>query len=578
MAEAIGNDNDGLLLLELGIDSDENEFDKARKLLEDLRGDLDDITFDMDLSGLLSSLKSLGTAIKGIVDMWNSLESKTIDVAFSTNDYLPYNITAGQRQNIENRLAESKVAEKFGLSSDNFLGTLDNIINTQAKVKNQGKLNDSDATSLQQLGMLLNLPALQGSNLAGLFTDNSTTYVSDLLTNALADAYRLAYSKPEGSEERQEILKYIKNVEDTPFVTPEMSHYIAFMVNPDNPTYAKSGNPMNRFFSASVEDEGRYMENLQKWSMRAVEYSEDMSVLKSETKEGADTLYTILFNYVSEAIALPLLKDASTLSSALSGKRRLKNYTPEHMSTPEYFAENMADPLHRTVTDNLNNLSDITARFGLSSNWVTNSDTQQRILKISDASNLSENATYKDNVVANELRFYELMKLSDLDYEGIAQDTVQWAIQKVFSTHTKDFEYGRKSVTGFKNIGDSYNAISKELLDPNSKYYIGEDSGFASIYAMMYRTGSFNKDFAKNQKEYLETMAKAFENTKMGELHKFFGLEDYGTDITNAKVIKEGKGKDQTFKLELTIKEEGKADKTMYLTADELAQAVKASY
>ena len=578
MADAIGNDNDGLLLLELGIESDENEFDKARKQLEDLRGDLDDLEFDIDFSNLLSGLKSLGTAIKGIVDMWNSLESKTIDVAFSTNDYLPYNISAGQRQNIENRLAESKVAEKFGLSSDNFLGTLDSIINTQAKVKNQGKLNDSDATSLQQLGMLLNLPALQGSNLAGLFTDNSTTYVSDLITNALADAYRLAYSKPEGSEERQEVLKYIKNVEDTPFVTPEMSHYIAFMVNPNNPTYAKSGNPMNRFFSASVEDEGRYMENLQKWSMKAVEYSEDMSVLKSEIGEGADTFKTVLYNYLSETLVLPVLKNSSALVSALSGKRRIREYVPEHTDALTYGLENTADPFHRTVTGNVDNLSALTARFGLSSNWVVNSDTQQRILRISDASSLPHNASYKDNVLANELRFYELMKLSDMDYEGMAQNTIQWAIQNIFSTHTKDFEYGRKSSTGFKNIGDSYNAISKELLNPSSQYYIGEDSGFASIYAMMYRTGSFNKDSSKNQKEYLETMAKAFENTKMGELHKFFGLDDYGTDITNAKVIKEGKGKDQTFKLELTIKEEGKADKTMYLTADELAQAVKASY
>ena len=96
----ISNNDDGTLLLELGVDVDENSFDRAKKSLEDLREGMEDLSMDLDLGNFLSGLRTAASVLKGIVDMWNALENKALEVSFSTNDYLPYNITPGQRQNI----------------------------------------------------------------------------------------------------------------------------------------------------------------------------------------------------------------------------------------------------------------------------------------------------------------------------------------------------------------------------------------------------------------------------------------------------------------------------------------------
>lgn len=572
MADAIGNDNDGLLLLELGIESDENEFDKARKQLDDLKGSLDNLDMNLDLGSLLSTLRTAGSLLKGIVDTWNSLENKALEVSFSTNDYLPYNLTPGLRQNIENRLAESKVAEHFGVTSDNVLNSLDSIINTQAKVMKQGKLNDTDATSLQQLGDLLNLPALQGGNLAGFFTDNTTSYVYETITGALADAYRLAYSKPEGSKERENILQYIKNVEDTPFVSPEVSHYISFMTEPNSPDYAKSGNPVYRFFSSGIEDESSYMDRLTKASAQAASNSEDFSVIKAEAKENFNHLITTLFNSVARQIVIPRAQDLEGVAEILSGKRMIANGLLGNYEL-EAFEHGKLTQGVRGKTQSaqtltfvpISDLGSLTKHFGLSSNWVENTDLAKRANTI--LSNLKEG-----DALSTELTFYELMRLSS-NYETTAKDATAYAIENVAKYHQKDAEF-----KGVKNTTQLYSKIAQEMADPKSKYYIGAEGGVASLYAMMYETGSFSDKDSKNTQRFLDTMGEVFLNTKMKEIGRYLGVEGT-TDITKAEVVNEGTKKEPEFKLKVTIEDKkNNTTREEVYTAEELIAGIKASY
>lgn len=556
----ISNNDDGTLLLELGVSADENSFDNARRLLEDLRGDMDDLSFDMDLGSFLSGLRTAATVLKGIVDMWNALENKALDISFSTNDYLPYNISPGQRQNIENRLNESKVAAHFGVTSENVLKTLDSIISTQGSVMNMGKLNDTDAIALQELGNLLGNSQLQGSNLSKFFTDNTTSYVYETITGALADAYRLAYSKPEGSAERQRILQYIKKVEETPFVSPEVSHYISFMTEPNSPDYAHSGNPVYRFFNSGVEDEGVYMNKLNKAGVRAAANSEDLATTMSEIKESVNGGILFLFNSLAEEMVLPITTTVQSITDVMSKKKM--NGAPAieafHLGGLDKFTRSFQGTTKTTLFSlDKSTLGALASHYGLSSNWVENQDMGARVNSILSTMDSKD-------PLSTELTFYELMRLSSSNYEDASKDLTAFAMEGISRKYGKS-QFKKKHQTG----KEYWNAIANSMIDPNSQFYIG-NGGFLDVYSMMY------KNEIMTEKEFLDTMGEAFKNTKMKEMGKFLGYQGE-TDITDAKVVKDKTT--NTFKLEVTIKDTktGEERKGTY-TSDQLVNGIKANF
>lgn len=556
----ISNNDDGTLLLELGIEPNEDEFRKATLLLEDLRGHLDDFSLNIDLGSLLSGLRTASTVLKGIVDMWNALENKALDVSFSTSDYLPYNISPGQRQNIKNRLDESKVAAHFGVTSDNVLKTLDSIISTQGSVMNMGKLNDTDAIALQELGNLLGNVQLQGSNLSGLFTDNTTSYVYETITGALADAYRLAYSKPEGSSERQRILQYIKKVEETPFVSPEVSHYISFMTEPNSPDYAHSGNPIYRFFNSGVEDEGVYIQKLNKEGVRAAANSEDLATTMSEIKESVNREFVVLFNMLAEGITLPITTTVQSITDVMSKKKM--NAAPAieafNLGGLEKFTRSFQGTNNLSLSSlDKSTIGALASHYGLSSNWVENQDMGARVTSILSTMDSKD-------PLSTELAFYELMRLSSSNYEDAAKDLTAYAMEGISRKYGKSQFYKKKQTSK-----EYWNAIANSMIDPNSQFYIG-NGGFLDVYSMMY------KNEILTEKEFLDTMGEAFKNTKMKEMGKFLGYQGE-TDITDAKVVKDKTT--NTFKLEVTIKDAktGEERKGTY-TSDQLIDGIKANF
>ena len=555
----ISNNDDGTLLLELGVKADENSFDQAKLLLEDLRNGMEDLSMDLDLGNFLSGLRTAASVLKGIVDMWNALEDKALDVSFSTNDYLPYNITPGQRQNIENRLSESKVAEHFGVTSENVLSTLSNIISTQGNPNVLGDLNDKNVIALSSLGNLLGNAQLQGSNLSKFFTDNTTSYVFETITGALADAYRLAYSKPEGSEERQRILQYIKKVEETPFVSPEVSHYIAFMTEPNSPDYAHSGNPVYRFFNSGTEDEGVYMDKLNKAGVVASANAEDLAVVKSEIKESVNGSILNLYNILAEGVALPFATGVQTITDTLSGKKMKAKMPLEAFNTGmiDKFNREMMGQSDITLTAIDKSLvGGLASHFGLSSNWVENQDMGARVQSI--LSNLNDR-----DPLSTELTFYELMRLGSTNYEDTAKDATAYAIEQIGA------KYGKTEFKGKKSRQALNTAVAQSMMDSNSRFYVGS-GGFLEIYEMLYRNEILS------EKEFLDTMGEVFKNTKMKELGNYYGYQG-ATDITDYRIVKDKET--GTFKLEVTIKDTktGEVLKDTY-TSDQLVNGIKANF
>ena len=595
MASKTNNNDDGLLLLELGIDIEQNDFDRARQQLKLLQGSLTDLTSNIGLGSLLDGLRTAASLLRGLIQSWNSLEDKAINVVYNTQDYLPYNLTPGERQNISNRISSSKLADQFGITPDTILNDLSNIISEQRKTTQAGKVNDENWTAVYQLSNYMGDSRFMASNLSDMLTFNPATVVYSGLTDMLANAYRKAYSLPENSSQREQILQLIKGVEESPYISPNVGHFESLMTEPNVPIYGQMGDPMSRLLSAGIEDEGAYMERLQKKSGTATSVSSDLDYLRSENSEAWDQLALSLYNFFGKNVAIPLNKlnkevtdlftgksMSSIWSQGLNGRLLLGATGLEFLGAGEDINWSaIVSAQKRKALDRTSNLdvgvlggADLSAlqyRFGVSSNWVEGvTPVDEKVAQI-----LSHSS--KNSAITNELAYYELARLGQSTYGTDVSLLLDYAVGQI--ANQEEFKFGRKHQ--YKTPQEARAAIINELMNPFSKYYIGAEGGFASVYSMLYATGSFASNSKDNEKEFLQTMAKVFENTKMSELRNFYGdtVVPLDQDITSANVKNTGSMFSPDWRLELTIKDEktGETRKEIY-TADQLFNGMKATY
>lgn len=556
---------DSTLLLELGIQSDITEFDKARDLIVSLKDSMEDLSFNLPLDGLISGLKSAVEVLRGLVQTWNTLEDKAIDITYNTNNYLPYNISPGQRQNISNRIAESRIAEKFGITEDTILTDLSNIISEQSKVNVLGEAySPAPFIAVTRLADKLGVSGFSGNDIADMMLHMPTDEVYGKLTGLLSTAYRKAYTYEDSSREREDLLQFIKQVLETSFIDEKIGDYLAFMTMPENPTYGVSGNPIYRYFGATIEDEGLYMDALKKKGAKATEYSEDLSTLSSEAKESVNQAVLTVSNVLNEYVAIPFMKNLVMLTDIIGGKREAPSIkeVPEVMTAKQYMEwvsglgnyGGMGTYARASEQDT----AYFARRFGLSSNWVVMEDAIKR--KNSILESLPEDS------LSQELGAYEIWRMGLTTYEQDAKVATADAIEKLMSS-----KYFRSK---YRNMNKRYKAVYEAIQDPESPYYLPESSGFLPIYSMLYSTGAIN------EQTFLESMGKIFENTNMADIAKRYGI-DYttGKDIIKADVVSSGKGEDKVWSLNITLRDAATGE--IYhdtLTADEIEKSINVSF
>lgn len=564
MSEQIGNDNDGILLLELGIDTDQTEFDKARKSLEDLRNSMQDLSLNVDLGTLLDGLRKAANLLKGLINGWNSLEDKAITVAYTVNNNVPYNISEATRRNIEYGVSSSTVAQKSGLESSDILGSLSSIQELKSQTENLGvDPKDTDWIAVNMLGRIMGDPKFQGDNLKNTLLNSTQEETYLALTNLLANAYRQLEAYPDNSPQRDVMLEAITNVIKTPYISPDEANYIALMTKKENPTYGASGNPMRQFVSGGLEDTSSPMENLTALTNENIDIANDLGTLASRRQKAKDWLTSSTYNFLGQAIVKPFVAEPiTTIADWLNPEKMSKLYPLENYSGIFGAYEHYRDVSWSTAKsmigmDYEEQYANLAAKFGLTAGWVE----QEGAIEDKKLAMISRIANSKGDAIANELGYYELMRMLQPTYRQDARALTTGTLGML------------QSLPEFK--GKSAEDVQKAMLDPNSAYYIGEGA-FSDIYTMLYRTGAYNKDADKNAKEYLQTMASVFNNVKMSELSQFFpGLEDSGTDITKAKVkdVQSGWGKD--WRLILTIQQSDGSTREYALTADQLASGMK---
>ena len=564
MAEQIGNDNDGILLLELGVETDQSAFNQARQALEDLRNEMDDISLGVDLSGLLSGLRNAASLLKGLIDGWNSLEDKAIDIAYTVNNNVPYNISEATRRNIEYGVSSSTVAQKAGLDSSDILSSMNSIQNAKAKTKNLGyDPNEPDWVSLTMLGHIMDDPRFMGDNLKNmlLFSTEEDTYLA--ITELLANAYRKLETYPDNSAQRDIVLQAINNVIGTPYISPDEANYIALMTKKENPTFGKAGNPMRQIVSGGLSDGGQPMENLTALTNENIDLANDMDILKARRQKATDWIESSVYNVLGKSIVKPFIQDPITqVLDWLSPETMSKNYLLETYNSASDYPKAWLDQLYAVSKgavgyDYEAHYAEIASKFGLTAGW----EQLEGSIEDKKLAMISRIAQNKDNPIASELGYYELMRMLQASYNTDARTLTTFAMEKLWK------------LPEFKGKNEA--EMQEMMLDPTSKYYMGEGA-FSDVYTMLYRVGAFGKNDNANTKEYLQTMAKVFENVNISEIARFFpNIEDSGTDIVKAKVkdVQSGFGKD--WRLIITVQQSDGSTKDYSLTADQLASGMK---
>ena len=514
MSDASNNDDD-LLLLTMRVDTDENSLSELNKRMLALRETMQDTAETIDLSNWGTSLKTAVDALRAAVNAWNSLENKVISVAKDRN-YLPYGISAGEAESINTKIAANKIAQQTGLSSGGVLSSLVRISEEQYNVKGLGHdPNQDDWVALHTLGQALGDERFTGDNLSQLLTDSTSVEVLTAISDLLAKANRKAYSMPEGSEQRQNWIKMINRVQESPYVPDNLETYLALMTKPENQTWGKSGDPFKQLISGTPEDIGNYNKSLEEESAKSLSVHSALSYLKTEREEFWNRAGTSAYNVVGESIILPLSNTITTISKALSGKA-MSNMPFEGYHPLEYIRVGNPYSVAKMEKDKFSSsaLLDETGTF-------FKGDLEAR------AAQAKQYATGTDNALLGELGLYELAKMSQADFNVQSVTAMMYARDALVRNVTGKMKYSEGKKKGKKlSTKDAYAAAEEMLTSEDSPYAQAYASGgFTGLYAELY------KNQALTAKEYLALMERVINETKHEEINKFYRDVDKNSEV-----------------------------------------------
>ena len=139
---AYNDEDDGLLLLRLGIEDDEQSFRKARKEVDDFANALSDLTADVNLSDALN-------AVRSFKKLWDSLQDKSISLSVKDLTAGEYGLTYGSKNAID-QLDSQRIAGLYGITSEEVLRTINAVQAEKGTLKYAGRISDDQWRAYSQ--------------------------------------------------------------------------------------------------------------------------------------------------------------------------------------------------------------------------------------------------------------------------------------------------------------------------------------------------------------------------------------------------------------------------------------------
>lgn len=544
MSDAIGSNSDDLLLLTMRLATDDDSFDKARTKIKQLQNDLKDVSSGFDTSKFINGLNAAVQALRLAVNTWNALENKTIKTATS-RDYIQYDLTPGQRQNLL-RIDNNKVAKEYNMTSGTVLNSLLSIGEQQAAIRFQGQ-NPDDKTwsSIYQLANAVGDPRFQRSSLSNMLTVNPSLTVFEGLTDMLYKAYKNMYATPEHSAERQKWQQLIDNVKKSPYIDDAIANYIAFMAN------KVDYNPMYPMIQGDARDAGTYGAKLDSKLKKSVNIHEGLSRVKSEFKETGEQFTVGLYNFLGTGF-LNDAEDVLSLVNALVPGRSISGASTTFEGS-NIGARWMYNKVYKEAA-RTGKFSDLAGLTAVGEGSVLDQEERAKAF----LGGYKESVTGENpDAVAGELFLYEAMKLGTSNY---ANQTIQAFIaaqDKISKKIRKDGNY-----KWYDNTPDT---LALDVLHSDAFADAFTSGGFGGLWTALYKGGYIDS------KEYLKFMEEALNNAKHNNLNKFYGEGvDKNKEVT-AKVKEDKENGEKVLRIVIEEKENGKVTNTTTMTPDNLA-------
>lgn len=554
MAQGIEDNGDDLLLLTMRLETDDDDFSKARREIKQLQESMQDIESGINLNGLISGLNKAANVLRKAVDSWNSLEDKALTVATNRN-YLPYGITSGEAESIRTKIDANKGASNVGFTGSSMLNALSGVASAQAATEVQGEAPKTpEWVALYTLAQEMGNTKLQGSSMANLLLHSTSIDVVTEITSLLADASRKAYTL--SGEDRQALLNKIVAVANTSYVPKGAFEYISAMTKPENKTWGRSGNPIIPVVSGTAEDVGSYGTKIETATSKSLSLQAALSYLKTESDEFTNLLSSSAYNFIGENVVLPLAVSWTKIAGRLGGKT-LSNQTlfegiPKGLNPKDYIYYSLSSAVNSKKYATLAGLDETATMF--------KGDLESRTSGALHYVNT-------DNALLGELGLYEASKLAQTNFAEQSITAMVYAREALARNVTSNYTYTEGKRKGKKYTKTDASKAAEELLFAENSPYVSAyaSGGFSGLYSELY------KNQALTEKEYLTLMERVVNDTKHKELSKFYPDVSPTEEVT-AKT-KEVNGK-QVLQLELTIvnAETGKKETvTQELTAEELA-------
>ena len=534
MSDSSNNDDDDLLLLTMRVETDENSLSELNKRMLALRETMQDTAKTIDLSDWTTSLKSAVDALRAAVNAWNSLEDKAINVATDRN-YLPYGISAGEAESINTKIDANKIAQQTGLSSGGVLSSLINISEEQQNVVGLGHdPNQDNWVALYELGRALGDDRFTGSNLSHLLTEATSVEVLTTISDLLVKANRKAYSMPEGSEQRQSLIKMINKVQDSPYVPANLETYLALLTKPENQTWGKSGDPFKQLISGTPEDIGDYNKNIEEESSKSLSIHSALSDLKTEREEFWNRTGTSAYNLVGENVVLPLSNTLTTLAKAISGKA-MSNMPFEGYRAWDYMQAVTPYAKAKMEKDKFSSSAlldetgtffkgDLKARAAQAKQYATDTAFKVDLYELAKAAlvrNVTSKMTYSEGKKKGK-------RFSDEDASVAAEEMLtgesglhELAKAALVRNVTSKMTYSEGKKQGKQLSNEDAYTAAEELLTSEDSPYAQEykSGGFPGLYSALYK----NQVLTDN--EYRDLVERASTETEHKELNKSYNNE-----------------------------------------------------
>jgi hypothetical protein len=218
-------EDNGLLLLTLGIQDDEDSFRKAKNEIEGFKDTLSNL--DIGIGGL-EDLNKLVQGLRTVKNILDTITADALPTAVRNATAFTYGLSMGENQSLE-FMGRGDVASVYGINADQVRASLNAISKEYAGVTKLGQLNETEWTTVSMLADEVGVSGWQKNNLVNKFAggEKPLEVYRSFFDDLIGSAYDKLTTMPEGKAKNDLLALINKTIDVVPWASQNMALYEA---------------------------------------------------------------------------------------------------------------------------------------------------------------------------------------------------------------------------------------------------------------------------------------------------------------------------------------------------------------